>query len=98
MEIEISPVMSKSHLFTDAESRLMTERSLHQSEHIGLIKVNPQFQHREAGRDRGLMMSVLLVRTIGGLEALDKTQSNQINLNSPFPTDLREESKHSHIV
>ena len=46
--------MTESHLFPDVESRFMTERSLYQSEHIGLIKGNPQFHHREAGRDRRL--------------------------------------------
>lgn len=34
-------------------------------------------------------MSVLLVRTIGGVETLDKTQTNQIHFGHTFPTALR---------
>lgn len=83
--------MTQSHLFRDAESRLMTERSLHKSNHSGLIKANPQFHYREAGRDRGsmVMVSVLLVRTIGGWKHWIKLRRTRCTLGSAFPTALR---------
>ena len=100
MEIELSPAMTESHLFRNAESRLMTERSLHKNNHSGLIKANPQFHHREAGRERGsmVMVSVLLVRTIGSWKHWIKLRATKCNLDSPLPTGLREESKYTHIV
>ena len=94
-EIELRVVKTENLLFKEVESRLMTERSLQKRNHNALIKANPQFHHREPGRDRRLNGVTSVGQNNWGVgSSWIKLIQTGCSLGCAFPADLREGSKH----